>query len=175
MIYENTTPQQPYAPIPQQPYAPVQQIIDAPKPLPSTTKLDLNSIKGYSQKRKALKLLKMKEDCKTELIQALNIFDPHEINLNHTAVLFCAQIVVDFFCKPKQGLLKEEIVIDVCKQYFNGDPELVKMVLELVFDKIIKTTLFRRNKERIKNALSWLAEVFGIIHVQTTFSTNLKL
>ena len=26
---------------------------------------------------------KMKEDCKAELTGALNIFDPHEINLNH--------------------------------------------------------------------------------------------
>ena len=78
-------------------------------------------------------------------------------------------------CKPKQGDIKEEIVIAVCKQYFNGDVELVKMVLELVFEKIIKTTLFRRNKERIKNALSWLAEVFGMVHVQTNFSANLKL
>ena len=47
MFYENTTPQQPYAP--------VQQIPDVPKvseAKPSTTKLDLNSIKGYSQKEK---------------------------------------------------------------------------------------------------------------------------
>ena len=75
-----------------------------------SSKLDLNSIKGYAQKRKTLKLLKMKEDCKQELTNALNIFDPHEINLNHTAVLFCSQIVEDIFCKPKQGLIKEEIV-----------------------------------------------------------------
>ena len=50
MIYDNTTSQQPYVSVP--------QIPDAPKPSP--TKLDLNSIKGYSQKRKTLKLLKMK-------------------------------------------------------------------------------------------------------------------
>ena len=170
MFYENTTPQQPYVP--------VQQIPDVPnvsEAKPSTTKLDLNSIKGYSQKRKTLKLIKMKEDCKAELTGALNIFDPHEINLNHTAVLFCAQIVEDIFCKPKQGLLKEEIVIDVCKKHFNDDPELVRMVLELVFDKVIKTTLFRRNKERIKNACCWLGELFGMVHIQTNFSTNLKL
>ncbi len=164
MLEEKKTPQTAYAPVP--------QVIEAPKT--SSTKLDLNSIKGYSQKRKMLKLIKMKEDCKTELHGALNIFDPHEINLNHTAVLFCAQIVEDIFCKPKQGRLKEEIVIDVCKKHFNDDPELVKMVLELIFDKIIKTTLFRRNKERIKNALCWLGEIFGMVNVQTTFSTNLK-
>lgn len=140
-----------------------------------SSKLDLNSIKGYSQKRKMLKLIKMKEDCKAELTGALNIFDPHEITLNHTAVLFCAQIVEDIFCKPKQGHIKEEIVIAVCKQHFNDDPELVKMVLELIFDKIIKTSLFRRNKERILNVLSWLGDLFGMVNIQTNFSTNLKL
>ena len=45
---------------PSQPYVPIPQIIDTPKP--SSTKLDLNSIKGYSQKRKTLKLLKMIRD-----------------------------------------------------------------------------------------------------------------
>ncbi len=40
-----------------------------------------------------------------------------------------------------------------CKQFFNSDPELVKMVLELVFDKIIKTTLFKRNKKSDKKRL----------------------
>ena len=115
----------------------------------------------------------MKEDCKQELTNALNIFDPHEINLNHTAVLFCAQIVEDLFCKPKQGVMKEEIVIECCKKYFNEDPELVKMVLELVFEKVIKTSLFRRNKERVKNVLSWLLDLFGIVNIH--FSTNLKL
>ncbi len=140
-----------------------------------SSKLDLNSIKGYSQKRKTLKLLKMKEDCKTELTNALNIFDPHEINLNHTAVLFCAQIVEDIFCKPKQGLIKEEIVVEVCKKHFNEDPELVKMVLELIFEKVIKTSLFRRNKERILNVLRWFGNVFGMVNIQTNFSTNLKL
>ncbi len=138
-----------------------------------SSKLDLNSIKGYSQKRKMLKLIKMKEDCKTELHQALAIFDPHEITLNHTAVLFCAQIVEDIFCKSKQGHIKEEIVIAVCKQHFNDDPELVKMVLELIFDKIIKTSLFRRNKERIKNCLSWVLDLFGVVNIN--FSTSLKL
>ena len=163
MIYDNTTSQQPYVSVP--------QIPDAPKPSP--TKLDLNSIKGYSQKRKTLKLLKMKEECKAEISNALNIFDPHEINLNHTAVLFCAQIVEDIFCKPKSGAIKEEIVIECCKKYFNEDPELVKMVLELVFEKVIKTSLFRRNKERILNALSWLADLCGVVNIN--FSTNLKL
>ena len=100
---------------------------------PVSKKLDLTSIKGYTDQRKATKLKTMIEDCKTELAIALNIFDPHEISLNHSAVLFCCQIVEDIFCKPGQGAIKEEIVVDVCKQYFNNDPDLVSMVIDLVF------------------------------------------
>lgn len=143
------------------------------KALP-TSKLNLGSIKGYTEKKKNLKLLKMKQDVVDELASALDIFDPEEINLNHTAVLFCAQIVEDIFTKSKQGELKKEIVIEVCKRFFNDDDALVNMVLELVFDKIIKTTLYRRNKERIKNVLSWFLNMVGI-KVQPSFSTNLKI
>jgi len=143
------------------------------KPLPQS-KLNLGSIKGYTEKKKNIKLLKMKQDVIEELFNALNIFDPEEINLNHTAVLFCAQIVEDIFTKPKQGELKKEIVVEVCKQFFNNDEALVNMVLELVFEKIIKTTFYRRNKERIKNGLCWLLNMVGV-KVQPSFSTNLKI
>jgi hypothetical protein len=143
------------------------------KPLPAS-KLNLEGIKGYTEKRKNIKLLKMKQDVIDELASALDIFDPEEINLNHTAVLFCSQIVEDIFTKSKQGDLKKEIVVEVCKRFFNGDEALVNMVLELVFEKVIKTTFYRRNKERIKNVLSWLLNMVGI-RVQPQFSTNLKI
>lgn len=143
------------------------------KSLPPT-KLNLGNIKGYNEKKKTLKLLKLKQDVAIELRAALDIFDPDEINLNHTAVLFCCQIVEDIFTKSKQGDLKKDIVVDVCKKFFNNDTALVEMVIELVFEKIIKTTLFRRNKEAIKNALSWLLNMVGM-KVQPSFSTNLKI
>ena len=138
-----------------------------------SSKLDLTSIKGYSQKAKTTKQQQMIDKCKLELETALNIFDPHEINLNHSVVLFCSQIVEDIFCKPGQGAIKEGIVIDICKKYFNDEPALVKMVLELVFEKVEKTSLFKRNKERIKNGLGWVVALFGIIEMN--FSPSLQL
>lgn len=143
------------------------------KPLPPS-KLNLGNIKGYNEKKKTIKTLKLKQDVVVELTNALDIFDPEEINLNHTAVLFCCQIVEDIFVKTGQGSLKKEIVIDVCKKFFNDDTALVEMVIELVFEKVIKTTLFRRNKEAIKNVLCWLLNMVGV-KVQPSFSTNLKI
>lgn len=138
------------------------------------TKLNLTGIKGYSEKKKSLKMLKIKEETVNELKKAFSIFDKTELQLNHSAVLFVAQIVEDVFNKPKQGDLKREIVVDVCNEYFNGEPALVEMVLDLIFHKVIKTTLWRRNKQRAKNIAVFFLELFGP-SIQTNLSSRLKL
>lgn len=141
---------------------------------PAKTKLNLTGIKGYTEKKKSLKMLRIKEETVAELKKAFAIFDKTELQLNHSAVLFVAQIVEDVFNKPKQGDLKRQVVVDVCSEYFNGEPALVEMVLDLVFDKVIKTTLWRRNKQRIKNIAVFFLEVFGP-SIQTNLSSRLKL
>ena len=138
------------------------------------TRLNLSSIKGYTHKRKSLKLMKIKTETTAEIKKAFDIFDIHELQLNHSVVLFVAQIVEDVFNKPKHGDVKREIVVDVCKAFFNEDPALVEMVLELVFDKVIKTTLWRRNKQRVKNLCVFFFEMFGP-SIQTNLSSKLKL
>jgi hypothetical protein len=141
---------------------------------PLATKLDLTGIKGYTQKRKSLKVMKMKADTIDELRKAFAIFEKTELQLNHSVVLFVAQIVEDIFNKPLQGDIKREIVIDVCHTFFNGDAALVEMVLELVFEKVIKTTLWRRNKQRLKNVALFFFEIFGP-SIQSNLSSRLKL
>jgi len=138
------------------------------------SKLKLNGIKGYDEKRRSLKMLKIKTETIAELRKAFAIFDKIELQLNHSVVLFVAQIVEDIFNKPLQGDMKREIVIDICKEYFNGDSALVEMVLDLVFEKVIKTTRWRRNKQRVKNAFVFFLEVFGPT-IQTNLSSRLKL
>lgn len=138
------------------------------------TRLNLSGIKGYKEKKKSLKELKLKAETITELKRAFDIFDPNELKLNHSIVLFVAQVVEDIFNKPKQGELKKEVVIEICKHYFNGEASLVEMVLELVFPKIIKTTLWRRNKQRLKNLAIFFFEIFGP-SIQTNLSSKLKL
>jgi hypothetical protein len=152
----------------------VDEPIPVPVPVPVATKLDLTGIKGYTHKRKSLKMRKLKADTVDELRKAFSIFDTKELQLNHSVVLFVAQVVEDIFNKPMQGDIKREIVVDVCHTFFNGDSALVEMVLELVFDKIIKTTLWRRNKQRIKNVCVFFFEIFGP-SIQSNLSSRLKL
>jgi len=138
------------------------------------TRLNLSGIKGYTEKKRSLKMLKIKEETIGELKKAFSIFDKEELQLNHSAVLFVAQIVEDVFNKTKQGDIKREIVVDVCREYFNQEPALVEMVLDLIFHKVIKTTLWRRNKQRIKNVAIFFFEIFSP-SIQTNLSSRLKL
>ena len=73
-----------------------------------------------------------------------------------------------------QGDVKRDIVVDICKEYFNGDSALVEMVLDLVFEKVIKTTMWRRNKQRMKNVCVFFFKIFGP-SIQTNLSSRLKL
>lgn len=148
---------------------------DAPiaPPLELST-LKLNGIKGYDEKRRSLKMLKIKTETVAELRKAFAIFDKVELQLNHSVVLFVAQIVEDIFNKPMQGDIKRDIVVDICKEYFNGDSALVEMVLDLVFEKVIKTTMWRRNKQRMKNVCVFFFKIFGP-SIQTNLSSRLKL
>ena len=144
------------------------------KPIP-ITKFDLSSIKGYNQKRATVKQKLLISDSVAELKHALSIFDPEEIRLNHSLVLFVAQIVEDIFTKKGLGEIKKQVVVEVCKDYFNDSPELVHMVIDLIFDKVIKTSLFRCNKTRIANCFFLCVRQFGgnyDMRLQTNFKTS---
>lgn len=140
------------------------------------SKFDLSNVKGYSQKRASIKQQLLVNDSVAELKHALSIFDPAEIQLNHSLVLFVAQIVEDIFTKKGSGDVKRAVVVEVCKHYFNDSDELVNMVIDLIFDKVIKTSLFRRNKARFVNIFFWVLKQFGAncdMKFQTNFKTSL--
>lgn len=138
-----------------------------------TTKFDLSSVKGYNQKRASIKQQLLISDSIAELKHALSIFDSAEIQLNHSLVLFVSQIVEDIFTKKGSGNIKRAVVVEVCKEYFNESPDLVHMVIDLVFEKIIKTSLFRRNKSRMMNIFFWVSKQFGA-NCDVRFQTNFK-
>jgi len=122
------------------------------------THLNLDSVKGYREKRKEIKYLKIKQEAVNELKKALKIFNANELALNHSVVLFCCQIVEDLFTSSKKGHFKKAVVIDVCREYFENKTEVVEMVIDLVFDKIVKSSFLRRNKNKIKSIGFFLLE-----------------
>jgi hypothetical protein len=123
-----------------------EQMIEFPE-----TNLNLDSVKGFREKKKELKYMKLKAEAIKELKNSLKIFHPDELKLNHSVVLFCCQIVEDLFTSKAKGHIKKDVVIEVCKEYFHEKEEVVEMVIDLVFDKIVKTSFLRRNKNKIKS------------------------
>lgn len=115
------------------------------------TNLNLSSVKGYKEKRKDIKYLRIKNEAIIELKKSLKIFKKDELKLNHSVVLFCCQIVEDLFTSSKKGQLKKSVVIEVCKEFFDDKEDLVEMVIDLIFDKIVKSSFLRRNKNKIKS------------------------
>ena len=161
--------------------AKIEEIVKEPECLPKEeikeipkSNLKMKSIKGFTEKRKKMKIIKMKNHVMEELKSSINIFDANELYLNHSLVLFVAQIVEDFFNKREQGDIKREVVLEVCKPFFDGKEDLVDMVLELVFDKIEKTTFIRRNKQRLKNIGCFFLELF-LPSIQKNFTNKLRL
>lgn len=115
------------------------------------TSLNLDSVKGFREKKKELKYLKLKTEAVRELKNSLKIFHPDELKLNHSVVLFCCQIVEDLFTSRLKGHIKKDVVVQVCKEFFQGDSDVVEMVIDLVFEKVVKTSFIRRNKNKIKS------------------------
>lgn len=120
--------------------------------------LNLSSVRGYKEKKKQLKYLKLKNEAIVELRNALKIFNKDELALNHSVVLFCCQIVEDLFTSSGKGDIKKAVVLEVCKDFFDGKTNVVEMVIDLVFDKVTKTTMFRRNKNKLKSIGFFLLE-----------------
>jgi hypothetical protein len=107
------------------------------------------------------------------LRKALKIFNKEELKLNHSVVLFCCQIVEDLFTSKEKGVIKKEVVVEVCKDFFDGNTSVVEMVVDLVFEKITKTTMLRRNKNKLKSIGFFLLEKITP-NLQTLSTSKLK-
>lgn len=135
--------------------------------------LNLSSVRGYKEKKKQLKYLKLKNEAIMELRNALKIFNKDELALNHSVVLFCCQIVEDLFTSGGKGEIKKAVVLEVCKDFFDGKTNVVEMVIDLVFEKVTKTTMFRRNKNKLKSIGFFLLEKITP-NLQTLSTSKLK-
>jgi hypothetical protein len=150
------------------PKDPAPIVLDLPE-----SKLNLDGIKGYKQKRKELKYLKLKEEAVSELRKSLAIFNKEELHLNHSVVLFACQIAEDLFASKGKGKFKKEVVVEVCRDFFDGKTDVVEMVIELVFEKIVKSSFVRRNKNKVKSLGFFLVEKL-LPNVQSLSQARLK-
>ena len=68
----------------------------------------------------------------------------NELKYNDRFVLFVMDEVEKFILKSKSGKAKKDLVIEICKKYFNDDPTLVELVIKLVFKELSQVQFIKR-------------------------------
>jgi hypothetical protein len=125
----------------------IQSIQSAPnEPIKEIPRLnvDINGLEGLETKLKLLKLDNYKSKFIGEIQNVLSLYEDDELKYNYQFVEFIMCEVEKFILKKKSGQTKKQIVIEICKKYFNNDEKLVEMVINLVFHKLPQIKFFKR-------------------------------
>lgn len=112
--------------------------------------INFKNLKGYKNKEKEYKLNLKKQAIVDHINNALTIYTDEEKKYNTDIVIFVCQCAEDLITTAKSGKLKAEVVMKVCAKYFDGKEELVMVIINLMYEKIIKTSLARRNKLKLQ-------------------------
>lgn len=107
-------------------------------------KFNTKNLLGLEEKLQSLKLCNYQSDFLKEIQIILNLYSHDELKYNAKFVLYVMMEVEKFLLKPKAGKSKKELVIECVKPYFNDDPDLVSMVIDLVFDKLPQIKFWKR-------------------------------
>jgi len=106
--------------------------------------LNVRGLDGLELKLKGMKLQNYQHEFVTEMEKVLNLYDENELKYNEKFVLFVMEEAEKYILKSKSGEAKKQLVIEVCKKYFNNDSDLVELVIKLVFDKLTQVKFMRR-------------------------------
>ena len=112
--------------------------------------INFKNLKGYKNKEKEYKLNMKKQAIVDHINNALSIYTDEEKKYNTDIVIFVCQCAEDLITSAKSGKLKAEVVMKVCAKYFDDKEDLVMVIINLMYEKIIKTSLARRNKLKLQ-------------------------
>jgi hypothetical protein len=112
--------------------------------------INFKNLKGYKSKEKEYKLNMKKQAIIDHINNALNIYTDEEKKYNTDIVIFVCQCAEDLITTAKSGKLKAEVVMKVCAKYFDEKEDLVMVIINLMYEKIVKTSLARRNKLKLQ-------------------------
>ena len=129
-----------------------------PKSLLKVGITDLKKLKGYRD----IRIKRKKEAMMTELITNLNavldMFDNKERKYDYEIIQFIYQCAEDYFSlysgHEDLEVMKDAVVYECASRFFNDDVKLMSKMLDLVRDKIVKTSVYRRMKTRLLNFFS---------------------
>lgn len=106
--------------------------------------VNIHGLDGLENKLKSIKLGNYQSEFLEEIKKVLSLYEEDELKYNYQFVEFVMQEVERFILKKKSGQAKKDLVIEICKKYFNDDAKLVEMVIELVFHKLPQIKFFKR-------------------------------
>jgi hypothetical protein len=110
----------------------------------------LKGIDGYRDLRKQKKIEKLEKQFIDELSKIMKLFE-NEKKYDSQLVQFVMQLAEHYFILySKMGENKENAVIQVVKQFYNNDDELVRSIIKLVLPNIKKTNILRRTSARLQ-------------------------
>ena len=109
-----------------------------------TIQFNTKNLEGLEKKLQNMKICNYQNDFVVEIQKILDLYSEDELKFNYKFVLFVMQEVEKFILKKKSGENKKALVIQVCKKYFYNDPDLVVMVIDMVFDKLSQVRFFKR-------------------------------
>ena len=107
-------------------------------------KFNTKNLSGLEEKLQKLKLCNYQSDFLQDIQIILKLYSHEELKYNSQFVLYVMKEVEKFLLKPKAGESKKELVIECVKQYFNNDPDLVSMVIDLVFKDLPQIKFWKR-------------------------------
>ena len=144
-------------PVPAQPAVPVLSI-PAKNILNNT---NVKNLKNFRVIRKNAKQQILKKEFIIQVSSVLTLFNKTDNEYETEIVTFCVQVAEDFFISHSgMGEIKQDAVVQVCKQYFNDDEKLVKTIIALVMPSITKSNIVRRNRQRIISFFCWAFDQF---------------
>jgi hypothetical protein len=121
---------------------------EQPKEIPKLN-VNIQGFEGLESKLKLLKLGNYKTQFIAEIQNVLSLYEDDELKYNYQFVEFIMCEVEKFLLKKKSGHTKKQIVVEICKRYFNNDEKLVEMVIDLVFHKIPQVKFLKRQGLKI--------------------------
>lgn len=109
-----------------------------------TIQFNTKNLEGLETKLQNMKICNYQNDFVVEIQKILDLYSEDELKFNYKFVLFVMQEVEKFILKKKSGAQKRALVVEVCRKYFYNDPDLVIMVIEIVFNKLSQVKFFKR-------------------------------
>lgn len=122
---------------------PEEKCIFEKKDIP-TIPFNIKGLDGLETRLKNMKLVNYQHDFITEIDKVLKLYDDTELKYSEKLVLFVMNEVEQYILKPKSGEAKKELVIEICKKYFDDKPSLVELIIRLVFRELSQVKFLKR-------------------------------